>query len=189
MMSVHFSCLSCSSFRFLLTGFLMMLFVQGCADSATSHEQLKARLAEIRQQPKGRITQPPTFRTHESFIYSATLLRSPFQKPIEVETKEVVKKTGPQVEPDFMRPPEVLEQFSLETLTMVGTIKKQDKSLYALVKDNKAQVHRVKTGNFIGKNHGKVVSVNEKTIDLIEIIPDGQKGWTERPRTIVLKDE
>ena len=186
----------------LVSSVLFLLFLalsQGCVNADGDHEKLKGKMADIRQKPKGRIDPPPKFKTYESFMYSATLLRSPFQKPVDVETLEIRSNIGPKVEPDVNRPKEVLERFSLESLAMVGTINLESEdeqdgvALYGLIqafaKDGNGQVHRVKVGNYMGKNHGRVVSVNEKTVDLLEIIPDGQKGWIERPRTIVLQED
>ena len=36
----------------------------------------------------------------------------------------------------------------------------------------------------MGRNHGRVISISETQIDLIEIVPSGAGGWIERPQTI-----
>ena len=49
-------------------------------------------------------------------------------------------------------------------------------------------VHRVKVGDYLGRNHGRIVSVDEAKIDVVEIVPDGEGGWLERPRSLTLKE-
>ena len=44
-------------------------------------------------------------------------------------------------------------------------------------------------GNYMGRNHGMILGVNAVQIDVIEIVSDGQEGWIERPRTIVLNEK
>ena len=72
---------------------------------------------------------------------------------------------------------------------MVGTIQRPDGPLIALVKDDMKGVHQIKVGSFMGRNHGKVLLVNESQIDLLELVPDGRDSWIERPRTMWLTDE
>ena len=69
---------------------------------------------------------------------------------------------------------------------MVGTIRKPNEPSYALLRDSGARVHRVRIGNFVGKNHGRIIAVEDVKLDIVELIPDGQDGWVERPRSIVL---
>lgn len=150
---------------------------------------LEAQLEEIRRQPPGRIDPPPKFKTYENFMYGATLLRSPFQPPILEEEVRPTPKGGANVAPDPYRQKEVLEDYSLEALNMVGTIQREGDGLYALIKDNKLVIHRVLPGNYMGRNHGKILNITPGKIDLMELVPDGQGGWVERPRTVTLKNE
>ena len=62
-------------------------------------------------------------------------------------------------------------------------------SLYALVQDPDSGLHRVKEGNYVGRNFGKVTTITPNKLDVIEIVSDGQDGWVERPRTLVLREE
>ena len=74
-------------------------------------------------------------------------------------------------------------------MNMVGTIiKDNEQTLYALISDSQGGIHRVKLGDYIGKNHGKIVTVSEGLIQLVEIVADGQGGWFERPRVLGLRD-
>lgn len=146
--------------------------------------QLEARLAEIEARPRGRIEPPPEFKPIASFSYAAHQLRAPFSPP--QDTVDTERPSGRQVEPDFTRPREYLERFSTDALRMVGTISRPGAPLEALILDPTGAVNRVKEGSHMGRNFGRVVSVDEGRVSLVEIVPDGHDGWVERTRAVTL---
>lgn len=159
----------------------------GCSDGSEM-QQLKRKLDEIESRPRGRIEPPPEFKPIATFSYSAHQMRSPFTPAVEGDDEKSGSRDGKQVEPDFARSKEYLEQFSMESLRMVGTITRPGQPLEALVKDPGGTVNRVTVGNYMGKNYGEVVEVTESKIGIIEIVPDGEDGWVERPRNIRLEE-
>ncbi len=175
--------------------FIAVLSLVACS-SGDEMQDLRAKLAEINAKPKGRIPPPPEFKAFETFTYQSAGLRSPFERPVEVvfETKIQV---GKSVTPDLQRRKEPLERFSLDAMLFVGTLAKeqQEGTLYAIIDDGSGGVHRVQIGDYLGQNYGKVVSINARRIEVIEIVPSGQlddegnKLWVERPRNLVLRDE
>jgi type IV pilus assembly protein PilP len=169
-----------------LTGLVMAVLVTGCGDGSEM-AKLERKLEEIRERPRGRIEPPPEFKPIATFSYSAHQLRSPFSPPME-EQETVEVPEGKQVEPDFARSKEYLERFSIESLKMVGTITRSGDPLQALIKDPSGTVNRVVEGDHMGKNFGRVTSVTDSRITVIEIVPDGEDGWVERPRTIRLEE-
>ena len=150
------------------------------------HADLKKHIAEVRARPQGTIEPLPPVRTYDAFIYAATALRSPFDQPVEV--KAVVGIRNPDIKPDNSREKEFLESFNLDELVMVGMME-QKGSLWALMKDGVGGIHRVTLGNYMGKNHGKIISVTADQLDLLEIVSDGLGGWVQRPRTIKLSEK
>ena len=77
----------------------------------------------------------------------------------------------------------MLEVFQIGTLQMRG-IMSRNNIIWALVQDENNNLHYVKEGSYMGRNHGRVISISETQIDLIEIVPSGAGGWIERPQTI-----
>ncbi len=150
------------------------------------HADLKVHIAEVRARPQGTIEPLPPVRTYDAFIYGATALRSPFDQPVEV--KAVVGIRNPDIKPDNSREKEFLESFNLDELAMVGMME-QKGALWALMKDGVGGIHRVTLGNYMGKNHGKIISVTADQLDLLEIVSDGLGGWVQRPRTIKLSEK
>jgi len=168
----------------LLSSLLPVL--QGCMGSADTGD-LEQFKRSVLSKPRGRIEPIPVFKPYEYFSYSAAGLRSPFDLPIVVDTTLAVVQANSNVRPDFDRPKEHLEQFSLAELSMVGTLKGIDDVLWALIKDGDGGVIRVKEGYFMGQNHGNIISIAANRLNLIEIVPNGLGGWVERPKTIALE--
>ena len=69
--------------------------------------------------------------------------------------------TGPR--PDSQRPREYLEQFPLDTLKMVGTLRLGGGN-YGLVQTKDGLIHRVLPGNHLGQNDGRVMTVSDAKI-------------------------
>lgn len=168
--------------RTLIFSFLVL---QGCGVNQETAD-LQKFVDGVMAQPRGFVEPLPVFEPYEAFSYSATGLRSPFDLPVDLAS--IVKRNvvDSDIKPDLNRSKEQLETFSLGSLNMVGTIRKEDKSLWALVSAPEGGIHKIREGFFMGQNHGKVVRVDQQRIDIIEIVPNGTGGWIERPRTLVL---
>ncbi|MAL95215.1 MAG: pilus assembly protein PilP [Haliea sp.] len=167
----------------LLTLFLAASLLAGCGSEDFS--DLDAFMEEKRSRPGGIIAPIPTFQAYDPFAYSAMALRSPFDRPVEVRDVTQLKAIS-AVKPDESRPKEFLEQFTFDSLAMVGTLERGG-TQWALVRDPEGGVHRVTLGNYLGRNHGKVVELAETYVSVVEIVSDGtEDGWVERPRTIEL---
>jgi len=116
-------------------------------------------------------------------------LRGPFTAPVEIKLiKYQQDRAKSDIKPDLKRAKEYLESYSIDSISMVGTLALSESDLWALMDDSDGGVHRVKTGDYVGRNHGRVVSINQGSVDVIEIVPDGHGGWLERPRAITLQD-
>ncbi|WP_019528363.1 pilus assembly protein PilP [Dasania marina] len=159
------------------------LALVACSNSDFS--DLDEFMAAEKAKPQSPIKPIPPFKTYKAFTYSATGLRSPFEKPVEV--REITRlQASSNVKPDENRTKEYLEKFGIDALTMVGTLE-QAGTLWALIQDKDGGVNRVKIGNYMGRNHGRVVEAAENYVAVIEIVPNGVDGWIERPRTIKLQ--
>ena len=149
---------------------------------------LRDFVAEMDSRPSGSIPPPPEFAAYALVSYTVSGKRSPFEVPrsLEVQEEEAAQVQS-NVRPDENRVPEYLENFRIENLAMVGTLAGLDADvLWALVRDANGEIHRVRPGNFLGRNHGRIIGISETQIEMIEIVPSGQDIWVERPRAIVL---
>src|SRR5690554_4605270 len=100
-----------------------------CGDNS-QHRDLKRYIDETKNRPQGEIDPLPTFRPYRPYAYSAMTLRSPFDPPMREEEREA-RLSGVTVQPDFDREPGYLENFSVASLAMVGTLLK-DGQLWVL---------------------------------------------------------
>lgn len=177
-----------TSLRKLSIGIVAVVMVSGITGCSSDFDVMKARMDAIRAKPRGRVESPPEFTPMPTFTYAAHQLRSPFVPPSTME-ELLAKTSGKQVAPDFSRPQEYLERYGIESLRMRGTLTKPGSPLYGLVEDADGGVQRIRVGNYMGKNHGKVVEITASQINLVEIVPDGRDGWVERPRSVVMADK
>jgi type IV pilus assembly protein PilP len=168
---------------------LCLATILGACSQGDGFSDIDRFMEETRDKPRGYVDPLPEFKAYEAFSYSASDRRSPFEPPIEVQLTMVDQQPKSDVEPDLDRPREVLEGFDIKTLQMVGTLSGTADNLFALIRDGLGVVHRVSVGNHMGKNYGRIVGISETRVELIEIVPDGQGGWVERPRSLSLDDE
>lgn len=166
---------------------LLLLLMQGCIwveDTA----DLRAFVADRSSRPVGEIAPLPEFKPYEAFVYEGSSLRNPFRVMMP-EVAELPQEIS-DVYPDPDRINDYLEQYAADNLLMVGTITSplQAELIYALVKDPLGEVHRVQMGDYLGLDNGQVVALDERRIELSEIVSNGRGGWMQRPRTIVLPE-
>ncbi|SDG76069.1 type 4a pilus biogenesis lipoprotein PilP [Pseudomonas abietaniphila] len=173
MRTVHWLCIG-----------VTLMALAGC-DGSGDFDDLKQFMAEVRARPVGNIEPMPKFRPYEAFTYAASSLRSPFQPPIKVDL--VNRQKGSRlVQPDPTRVKQFLEGFNIDGFEMVGTLSNET-GMFALLR-GAGGVHRVKVGDYLGRNDGRIVSITESAVQVIEIVPDGEGAWLERPRSISLKE-
>lgn len=112
-------------------------------------------------------------------------LRNPFDLPAVDEA--TVSSTHATARPDPNRPRQVLEQFSLDSLRMVGTMG-AGSAMTALIRAPDRTTYRVRVGQYLGQNDGRVVNIDASGLDLIELVRDGGNGWAEQPASILLEN-
>ena len=159
------------------------VLLAGCSRDMNDLEQW---VDEIKRRPAVRIEPLPQVKPYETFVYAAHDQRSPFTPSAPVRQVAADDGTG-GVRPDADRNREYLEDFPLDTLRMVGTVTMGGET-YALIRSTDGAVHRVTVGNYLGQNHGRITAISETTVTLIEIIPDGMGGWTERAAAVALSE-
>ena len=162
-----------------LLGMLACLALGACSRGSTD---LEAWVAEVKTRPAPALDALPVMRQFESFQYAAHDLRDPFSAPVAEQTAAA---QGPR--PDPNRRKELLEGFPLDSLAMVGTLT-SGVAQWALIMAPDKVVHRIKEGNYMGQNEGRVLAVGDNGVELLELVSDGAGGWIERPATIALED-
>ncbi|MBV4453956.1 MULTISPECIES: pilus assembly protein PilP [Pseudomonas] len=117
----------------------------------------------------------------QPFVYDSSGLRDPFQL-LAVQVDHLPGR--PAGAPDLTRPRGILERLAVDQFEMVGTLSRGLQA-FALLRAS-SKVHRLAIGDYLGPDHGRVTAIHERSIELVELFPDGQGAWRERPRTLVL---
>ena len=166
-------------------GLTLVLLLSGCARGLTSTPgnapNLQRWVDAVRARPSPPLAPLPVVQPFEAFVYTAHDLRDPFAH-VWSDSED-----GSGVRPDPNRRKQPLEAFALDSLEMVGTIG-SGRGRVALVMTPDNVAYRVRRGVYLGQSDGRVIAVNEGSIDLIELVPDGVGGWLERPASIALAD-
>lgn len=153
--------------------------------------ELQTYIAEVKARPATPIDPIPPVKTYQPYDYDGLSGRDPFRSSSS-EGREAADASGANPaavgpRPDFDRTKEYLERFELDTLEMVGTFA-QDGNYWGLVRDPDGVVHRVSEEDYLGKNHGQVVGIQDSQIELSELITDGSGGWLQRDASIALEE-
>jgi type IV pilus assembly protein PilP len=162
-----------------------VLLLSACVNQDMS--DLREFVAEVKARQPGPLPPLPEMRQVEPFLYVAADRRDPFRPQETLAQAPTTKPTsGPK--PDFNRRKEELESYSLDTLRMVGTLE-QDGMMWGLVQTQDGTIHRVKTGNYMGLNYGRIVRISEDKIELSELLQDGAGGYVENSAALSLGEE
>lgn len=181
----------------LLKGIVSLIFSSnliGCSEP--DYADLNKYIAEVKAKPKSAIEPLPEIKVVEPFLFNGANLRDPFKAAIETaETDLADKLVGSGIKPDPLHQKEDLEQYPLDALRMVGTMN-IGSQLWGLIKVNATDgvvkdnglgtVHRVKVGNYMGLNYGKILRIAPDKIELMEIVPDKPGTWREQEQSLPL---
>ena len=145
--------------------------------SGSDKGELKRYINEVKLMPPKPIEPFPEFKRITSFQYPENdHRRSPFKPKTAGQTDTFV--------PNVKRPKQPLESFSLDTLIFVGILE-ESTTKWALVKDPKGTVTRIKVGEYMGQNYGEVIRINHQSMLLSETVQLNGK-WKKRRITINL---
>lgn len=162
---------------------MLLLALAGCGGS--NLDDLVAYTEAVKARPPGPLEPLPEVRQVDTFVYEPGNRRDPFVMDDRSALAASPRASaGPA--PDPLRRKEELEQFTLDSLRMVGTLE-QDDTRWGLVTTPEGVLHRVRVGNYMGKNNGQIVQILENEIRLTELVDDGPGGWREQPAGLALK--
>ena len=175
---------------------LAILGIAGCVSNDMS--DLEKQVSKIMSKPGGRLEPLPEIKPYEAYVYESgkSGARNPFKRFYIVEQSLAIEESEGPVDDGLTeemrneiqnRNREELEGFELDSIKMVGTLQSVDNH-WGIVIDPDGVVHRVKTGNYIGLNIGKVTSIEEEQIEVREIIKDNSGRYGERKALLPLTE-
>ncbi len=167
---------------FQLTLILLSISLSACN---TGTVDLDNWLEEVQSRPPQAIADLPEIVVYQAFSYDVTDKRDPFDNTILRPILDQ-QTTSSSIRPDMQRKQGLLETFPLDTLSMMGTITRKNNT-WALIQTPDKKILRVKEGDYLGQNFGRITEVQENRIMLTEIITDGMGAWTQRKASIAIK--
>lgn len=162
---------------------LLLCATLAVAACSRGTSDLQAYIADVKSRPGPPLDPLPVMKQFETFEYAAQDQRDPFSNPRQADDG---KSTG--IGPDPNRRKELLESFPLDGLSMVGSLGTGG-DMVALIVDPEKVVHRIKAGNYLGQNEGRVIAISESKVDIVELFPDGAGGWEEREAAVALEEQ
>ncbi|WP_306395295.1 pilus assembly protein PilP [Telluria beijingensis] len=154
-----------------------------CGDGGVG--ETRAWMKQVEKQTVPKVKALPEPKTFEPYGYDAREAPDPFDQAKLLGEMARAAQAGNANQPDLERPKEVLENFPLDTMRMVGTIEKGGVK-YALLQVERT-LYRVRPGQRIGQNFGRITRVSEGAIEIRESVQDATGDWVERMAHIELQ--
>lgn len=150
----------------------------GCAGDEAG--DLREYVSTVKAQQRSTIPPLPKPLSYDTFAYNDSSLRDPFVPSITIKPQA---SRGNGLRPDLKRERDILEQYAIGSLKMVGSLEKDGKR-WALMHTPDKTVQRVTIGAHMGQDNGEIIRITETEVELREIVPDGLGGWVERKTTL-----
>ena len=177
-----------AAFLRVIVVFSVYICVTGCVSSDMT--DLEQQVSNIMSKPGGRIEPIPEIKPYEAYAYESGKegARNPFKQfYVQEQSVAIEDQEGPvddglteEMRNEIQnRNREELESFELDSIRMVGTLQNEENN-WGIVIDPGGVVHRVKTGNYVGLNIGKITSIEEEQIEVREIVKDSSGRYQER---------
>jgi type IV pilus assembly protein PilP len=158
--------------KILLISFISLLLNACSGDNS----DLVKYMNDIKARPALKIEPIPQFAPLPIFKFPENdNRRNPF-KPIDQ------KKRTDLFAPDQKRIKQPLEAFLLDSLKFVGTLK-EGSEVWALIKLPNNQISRIRVGEYMGQNYGRVIVIKRDLIKLEETIKNSGM-WEKHITTI-----
>jgi type IV pilus assembly protein PilP len=160
------------------------------ACGASGKQELQDWMNQQRAETKPSVQPIPEPKKFTPQAYTQEATTDPFSnlKLTQALKRESASSTSNAalVAPELARRKEPLEGFPLDSMKMVGTLKKEGLPVALLRVDN--LLYQVRPGNYLGQNFGKILKVGETEMVLREIVQDAAGEWIERTATLQLQE-
>ncbi|MCH5375339.1 MAG: pilus assembly protein PilP, partial [Planctomycetes bacterium] len=143
-----------------LTAFLIAMLLGGCGGS--DMDELQSYVDKVKQRPPAPLEPLPEIPQIDTYVYEPGSRRDPFAMD-DRTARAAMPRPSDGIAPDPLRRKEELEQFSLDSLRMVGTLE-QHETRWGLVVAPDGILHRVRVGNYLGQNNGQITRISPEGI-------------------------
>ncbi|WP_087020793.1 pilus assembly protein PilP [Thaumasiovibrio subtropicus] len=161
--------------KWKVTTLAILVLLGGCK---ANDESIPEKVMQIRARATAKVEPLPDEFVYSPLPFYAASGREPFTRPIAVRATATVMEVDCW-QPDLTRSPQKLEQFSIDTLAVKGIIG-DSATRWALVQTPEGSLEKIRAGQFMGLNRGRVKHVTEFGIEVQESLPDGLGCWQQR---------
>jgi type IV pilus assembly protein PilP len=165
--------------------FLVLVLLTACTPKM---DDLLAYTQEVKQRPQAKVEPYPEFTPQPVFVYQSNELRSPFnpngKTALPVET---VTQTN-CLQPDFNRTKQPLEQFGVDALSLTGNFVTNGVR-WVLFKTKSGGLHKATQGSRLGLFFGKIIAINETSVTIEELLPDGAGCWQRQETVLTIRPQ
>jgi type IV pilus assembly protein PilP len=150
--------------------------------------ELQGWMDQQRREVKPSVTPLVAPKKFDPAPYAAAQAVEPFSaQKLSVALKQEARQPNSLLAAELNRRKEPLEFFTLDGMSMVGSVTKQGRPFALLRVDN--LLYQVKIGDYLGQNYGKITKITETEIALREIVQDAAGEWIERPSSLQLQEK
>ncbi len=151
-------------------------------------DELQGWMDQQRREAKPSVTALIPPKKFDPAPYSSAQAVEPFSaQKLSVALKQEARQPNSLLAAELNRRKEPLEFFTLDGMSMVGSVNKQGRP-FALLKVD-SLLYQVKVGDYLGQNYGKITKITETEIALREIVQDAAGEWIERPSSLQLQEK
>ena len=171
--------------RRLLIPVAATLALSGCGSDL---DELRQWMEQQRKEARPTVTPllPPKKFLPQPYESGAGV--DPFStQKLSVAIKQEAAQPNSLLTAEINRRKEPLEAYPLDTMSMVGSLTRDNKRYALLRVDN--LLYQVKAGDYLGQNFGRIVKISETEITLREVVQDAAGEWIERTSTLQLQEK
>ena len=158
--------------------------IAGCEGE---NQELQAWMDQQRREVRPKVQPLAAPKKFDPVPYANAQQIDPFSsQKLTVAIKQESRQPNSLLAAELSRRKEPLEAFSLDMMAMVGSVSKAGVPFALLKVDN--LLYRVRPGDYVGQNYGRVTRITETEVVLREIVQDAAGEWIERSATLQLQE-
>lgn len=171
-----------------LTSILALLAASSLAGCAADLDELRQWMAQQRNDTKPTVEPLVPPKKFQPQPYESASGVDPFStQKLSVAIKQEASQPNSLLTAEMNRRREPLEAYPLDSMSMVGSLTRQNRRFALLHVDN--LLYQVKEGDYLGQNFGRIIKVTETDITLREVVQDAAGEWIERTSTLQLQEK
>lgn len=163
---------------------LLLATVAGTLGACSQqHDDLDQWMENTRRTTHGKVAPLPGLKPYQPYTVALGQLADPFDPGRLLQFTYLDSPAAPNLK----RPREMLENYELDKLDMVGTLTRKG-GREALIRTPDTILVRVRPGNHLGAHFGRIVEIREDGMTVEELIqaPDG--SWAKRTMAMTLRE-